>query len=45
MNDEDFLVLKKAIETIQMNPNIKRLDGTKWSVYIVGTIIRVDIKQ
>lgn len=41
---EDMEAIKKAIEILQMNPGIKRVDGGKWIVYMVGTIIRVDIK-
>lgn len=44
LNDK-WEAIKKAIEVLQATPTIKRLDGAGWSVYFVGKVIRVDIKD
>lgn len=44
MTPEEFDMIRKAIEILQMNRELKRIDGDNWLVYIVGSIIRVDIK-
>ena len=45
MTEEEFKSIKEAIEIIQNNPKINRIDGNKWSVYLVGQIVRIDIKK
>jgi hypothetical protein len=40
----NFDTIKAAVITVQTTP-IKRVDGNGWSVYRVGNIIRVDIKE
>ncbi len=42
-NPDGFTAIKTAIELLLSNPQLKRIDGDKWSVYFVGKIIRIDI--
>jgi hypothetical protein len=41
----NFESIKVAVISVQSSPDIKRIDGPGWSVYKVGSIIRVDIKE
>jgi hypothetical protein len=41
----DFEGIKSAIQILQMNQSVKKVDGPNWSVYWVGSIMRVDIKK
>jgi len=41
----NFEAIKAAVISIQMISTMKRVDGNGWSVYRVGNIIRVDIKE
>lgn len=45
MTLEQLEAIRKAIEILQMTPDVKRIDGSNWSVYMVGKMIRVDIKD
>lgn len=43
MTPENFEDIKSAINLLLANPNLKRIDGNGWLVYIVSNAIRVDI--
>lgn len=42
---ETFEAIRLAVEFLQKNPGLKRIDGKDWTVYLVGKIIRVDIEN
>jgi hypothetical protein len=41
----NFEAIKAAVIAIQMSENINRVDGKGWTVYRVGNVIRIDIKE
>jgi len=45
INTETLEAIRDAIEILQKNLNINRIDGKGWIVYLVGNIIRIDIKN
>lgn len=45
MTTDIFEPIRKAIEILQSNPQLKKIEGSGWMVYMVGKIIRVDIKN
>lgn len=42
---DKIAVIIKAIETIEMNPDMAKLEGNGWKVYWVGSVLRVDITK
>ena len=45
MTLEEFDELRNAIELVQNNKGIDKLEGKKWKVYRVGIIIRIDLNN
>jgi len=46
MSEEDYQEIRKAIEMMMASTKFpNRIDGPFWSLYRVGTIIRLDIKK
>lgn len=45
IDQNKFDAIRIAIEIVRTNASLKRIDGANWSVYMVGDIIRVDIKK
>jgi hypothetical protein len=41
----NFDEVKEAVVILQTNPKLKKIDGNGWSVYVVGKIIRIDVKE
>lgn len=45
IEDYNWNAIKKAIEILMDNEHVNKLDGLNWTVYKVGTIIRLDLKE
>lgn len=45
MTLEEFDDIRNAVEILQHNKNLDKLEGKRFRVYRVGTIIRVDINE
>ena len=44
MTEQDMIDLKEAINLLEQS-KLTRIDGSKWTAYKVGDIIRIDIKK
>ena len=44
MNAEDWERLKEAYNFLSESIGVERIDNSRWTIYKVGNMIRIDIK-